>query len=278
MHRLLFVAVLLLVACQPLPHPFADDHPPPNSPILAPPDSVGIIVLPVTGSPISAVIEMAPTMATALQAADVPASTHVGNRASYRLNGVAQEDRQARKVTVNWELETAAGAPVGKVTTTTADLPDSLMLAEAVARDAAPAIAKLVSGEAPLPAALPDPVIGFRGVTGSPGDGGHALERAIRDALGRSHIAVAADQKAPHLADLSATVEVSKPDGGKQKVKIVWHVTKPDGSEVGQVKQENAVPAGSLDGPWGDVAYAVAQAATPGIATIVGKVTPPGGR
>jgi hypothetical protein len=273
MHRFLLVAVLFLVACQPLPHPFADDRPPPNSPILAPPDSVGIVVLPVSGSPADAALEMAPSMAEALQSVDVPASTHAHNRASYRLTGVAQEDPLSRKVTVNWELDGPTGTLVGKVATTAADLDNSQKLAEAVARDAAPAIAKLIAGNAPLPASLPDPVVGFRGVTGSPGDGAHALERAIRDALARSHLALAAGADASRLADLSATVEVAKPDAGKQKVKIVWHVTRLDGSEVGQVKQENAVPAGTLDGPWGDVAYAVAQAAGPGIASIVGKVT-----
>jgi hypothetical protein len=121
---------------------------------------------------------------------------------------------------------------------------------------------------------LPDPVIGFRGVTGSPGDGAHALERAIRDALGHAHIVVADNAKTPSIASLAATVDLAAPDAGKQKIRIVWHVTRPDGSEVGQVKQENAVPAGSLNGAWGDVAYAVAEAASPGIASIVGKVAP----
>ncbi len=274
MYRTLLAFALLMAACQPLPHPFADDHPPANSPILAPPDSAGIIVLPVTGTPAAAAPQMAEAMASALQTLDVPASTTDRNRASFQLTGVAREDRAGRRVTVDWELRSAAGAIVGRHATMIAGLPAARDLASAAARDAAPAIARMISGEAPLPVAVADPVVSFRGVTGSPGDGAHALERAIRDPLGRSHISDAARTGAPSIAQIAAAVSLSPPNAGKQQVKIVWRVTRPDGSEIGQVKQENAVPAGSLDGAWGEVAYAVAAAAGPGIASIVGRVAP----
>lgn len=273
MYRALLALALLIAACQPLPHPFADDHPPPNSPILAPPDSAGIIVLPVAGAS-AAAPEMAPAMASALQTLDVPASTGAHNRASFRLTGIAHEQGAGGPVTVDWELRNAAGATIGQHATTLAGLSAPLDLANAAARDAAPDIARMVSGEAPLPAPVADPVISFRGVTGSPGDGAHALERAIREALRRSHIAVAAEPAAPSVAQVAVTVSLSAPNAGKQQIKIVWRVTRPDGSEIGQVTQENAVPAGSLDGPWGDVAYAVADAAGPGIASIVGRAGP----
>lgn len=275
MYRALLACALLLTACQPLPHPFAEDRPPPNSPVLAPPDSAGIIVLPVTGAP--AAPEMAPAMASALQTLDVPATTGAHNRASFRLTGIAREDSAARSVTVDWELRSAAGATIGRHATTLADLSAPSDLANAAARDAAPSIAAMISGEAPLPTPVADPVIGFGGVTGSPGDGAHALERAIRDALHRSHIAVASQPAAPAVAQVAVTVSLSPASAGKQHIKIVWRVTRPDGSEIGQVMQENAVPAGSLDGPWGDVAYAVADAAGPGIASIVGHAGPAGG-
>ncbi len=57
---------------------------------------------------------------------------------------------------------------------------------------------------------------------------------------------------------LDAAVTVDKPEAGKQHVKIVWRVRRKDGSEIGTVAQENDVPAGLLDGAWGDVAYTVA--------------------
>ena len=35
------------------------------------------------------------------------------------------------------------------------------------------------------------------------------------------------------------------------------------------IDQQNAVPAGSLDGTWGDIAFAVAGAAAPGVAALI---------
>ena len=51
-----------------------------------------------------------------------------------------------------------------------------------------------------------------------------------------------------------------------------------DGSEIGTVVQENDVPAGLLDGPWGDVAYTVAVAAQDGIMALIARGAPQFGR
>jgi len=108
-----------------------------------------------------------------------------------------------------------------------------------------------------------------RGVSGAPGDGGATLSRAIGNALQRANVEVAARPDAKARFVLTGRVEVSPPDAGKQKVKVSWILAQPDGQQIGTVNQENAVPAGSLDGAWGDVAFAVAQAAAPGIATLI---------
>jgi hypothetical protein len=69
---------------------------------------------------------------------------------------------------------------------------------------------------------------------------------------------------------LTGTVTMSPADAGKQQhVRIGWALLRGDGREIGQVSQENAVPAGSLDGAWGDVAYAVATAAAPGVLALI---------
>ena len=62
---------------------------------------------------------------------------------------------------------------------------------------------------------------------------------------------------------------MSPADAGKQQVQISWALRRGDGREIGQVSQANAVPAGSLDGAWGDVAYAVATAAAPGVIALI---------
>ena len=47
-----------------------------------------------------------------------------------------------------------------------------------------------------------------------------------------------------------------------------------DGGEIGTVGQENDVPAGLLDGAWGDVAYMVAVSAQDGIMELVVRGAP----
>jgi len=58
---------------------------------------------------------------------------------------------------------------------------------------------------------------------------------------------------------------------------VRWVVALAEGRELGQVNQQNAVPAGSLDGAWGELAYDVAGAAAPGIARLIEQArTAPG--
>jgi uncharacterized lipoprotein YmbA len=278
MRRLLVLPLLLLAAqCQPLPRPFADDRPPADSPLLSPPDSAGIMVLPVMGAPTPAARALASAMAAALRAADVPASTDAHNQRSYRLLSTAREkplDGGRSEIALAWELRNAAGDAIGRQTQTLVE-PNAgwragdKALAEDAVRQVAPSLAKLVAGDAPLPAVGVDPVVALRGISGAPGDGARSLLRAMSNALGRANVAVAAEPGDKSNFVLTATVDAGPPASGKQPVKVTWTLAKPDGSEVGRVNQENAVPAGSLDHAWGDIAYAVANAAAPGIVAII---------
>ena len=83
-----------------------------------------------------------------------------------------------------------------------------------------------------------------------------------------------ANAKADLYLDGEVTVAPVKPD--KQHVKVVWHVRRADGAEIGTVGQENDVPKGLLDGPWGDVAYSVAIAAADGLAQLIARGAPEG--
>jgi hypothetical protein len=287
MRRLCLALLLLAAACQPLPHPFAEDTTLPDPTALRPPDSAGIIVLPVTGAPSPMAERLAEAMAKALRGADVPASTTAQNRGSYRLVASAEEKPLGpgrSSVTVAWRLEDAGGAPIGQHAET-AETASAIWqqgdspLAANLANEAAPAIAALVEGDAPLPTVTVEPVLAVRGISGAPGDGGETLSRAIGNALQRANVEVAARPNAKARFVLTGRVEVSPPDAGKQKVKVSWLLAQPDGHQIGMVNQENAVPAGSLDGAWGDVAFAVAAAAAPGIATLIehAKIASTGG-
>ena len=269
--RFVLALLLLLGGCQPLPHPFADADGRDTAPPLRPPDSAGVLVLPVAEAP-----ALAPALAQALREADVPASTEGANRGSYRLESSVAVDALGpggKSVSLSWELRSAAGETVGRGTARR----DGGNV-EVLAQDAAPRIARLVAGDAPVPEADVPPLVAVRSVAGAPGDGGTALARAIGTALGRAGVEVGEGDAKARFA-LLCNIAVAPPKDGKQLVTVRWALALPEGRELGQVNQQNAVPAGSLDGSWGDLAYAIAGAAAPGIAELIerAKTATPGG-
>ncbi|MGO8915951.1 MAG: hypothetical protein ACLQJR_08590 [Stellaceae bacterium] len=274
--RRLLPLLLLIAACQPLPHPFAEDVPPPRSPTLSPRDSAGIVVAPIAGAP-GAVAE---ALAAALRDAEIPASTAgAGNKGSFHLVASAHAQPAAdggASIALDWELRAADGKILGHGSAAAAAPAEAWRRGdESVAREiagkAAPAIAGLVQDEPPRAAAVAEPLLAVRAVTGAPGDGGRALTRAMDYALRRVHVALAEKDGDKESFVLTGTVELSPAEAGQQRVKVSWALLRPDGGEIGHIDQQNAVPAGSLDGPWGDIAFAVASAAAPGVAALIEK-------
>lgn len=275
----LFAALLTLCSCQPLPHPFADDVPPPNSPLLAPPDSAGVAVEKVAGAPAPAAGELAADMAKALQDADVPASAVASNRGSYRLSGTATA-REAGNgmmgIHVAWEMRDAHGALVGRAESA-ATLPGAVWreggpALAALTRPTAPSLAKMITTKTPPPLTGIDPVVAVRVLKGAPGDGGEALTRAMENALRRAAVTLADKPGAKPSLVVQGKVEVAPPADGKQEVKISWSLLRPNGESIGEVHQQNAVPAGSLDSAWGLTAYDIANAAVPGITALIAEM------
>jgi hypothetical protein len=255
MHRLLAL-FFLLAACQPLPHPFADDRPDPS--LLAPRDSAGVVV----DAPAGMSPALAEQLAAALRGREIPASTQSRNKSSFELR-LSPGQAPPGSDGVDWELRAADGHTLGRGSAAGGDAPS-------IAAAAAPEIARLLQDEPPAMAGSSEPAVALRPVTGAPGDGGRTLTRAMDYALRQAHVALAERPGAESFV-LTGTVALSPADGGRQQVKVHWALLRADGREIGRIDQENAVPAGSLDGPWGDVAYAVASAAAPGVAALIAR-------
>ena len=111
------------------------------------------------------------------------------------------------------------------------------------------------------------PVFLVRQAIGAPGDGNLVLRDAMRKALRNNDAMVTDDlSKASHI--VQGTVRVEVPFAGTQRVRIVWMITNTGGLEMGTALQENDVPEGSLDQPWGGVAQKIADSAVLGIAQL----------
>jgi hypothetical protein len=279
--------LLLLAACQPLPHPFAYDVPPPGSPILRLPDMASVSIAPLQGGPRATAQKLGPAMAKALQDHEIAASDRTAGLDSYTLLGriQAMPPKHGKTALVAlWELRDPSGNRLGaraaRVVAKTGDWEAGND--DAVSRLAAAGADQLVGlmqDKAPAEAAVGGRTrLLIGGVAGAPGDGAKALGKAITILLQRQDIAIVTDPQAGADLVLAADVALDRPRAGQQHVRIVWHVRRKDGDEIGTVAQENDVPTGLLDGAWGDVAYTVALAAQDGIMALVARGAPPQSR
>ena len=136
--------------------------------------------------------------------------------------------------------------------------------------------ASKLPAEADLPAKPKSgrPRVALRAITGAPGDGAAALARAMTSVLRQLDLTII---EPGSKADFIIDGEVSLTPAGprSQHVKIVWRVRDASGGELGTVGQENEVPRGQLSGPWGDVAYIVAAAASDGLLQVFSRAAPP---
>jgi len=276
--RIAVVALILLVAgCQPLPHPFEDDKPAPNAPIINLRNTISISVAPVAGLEPDARGQLAEAMASALQGLDVLASADSASRGSLSLLGTARAAGSG--VAVDWRLVDPEGRALGQGSDTAPVSLDAINhgaapALKALALAAAPDVAKLVQDDAPLKSADVGSLrqIVVLPVTGAPGDGPDALQLAMTAALTQAKLTVLPAQP-PDAKALSVMgkVTLDRPQNGQQHIAITWALMDRAGKQLGVVKQENKVPQGSLDGRWGDVANLVAAAAAPGIVAIIEK-------
>jgi hypothetical protein len=284
------VAVLAVVAaitatiagCQPLPHPFANDRPAPA--LLTVPDSLDIAVGSFEGGPQATVAKLPAALAQELLKHNIAASDQTTSKASYLLDGRIEErpDKPGQSaLTVYWRLRDPRGNIVRERsdrlvanTQEWANGSDNRVaeLAAAGAKDFATVLTDDTPKEQPGGGRIR---VAIRKIAGAPGDGDTSLAASLNTILTHRDIQlVDAAQGRPDLA-VDADIKVDPVKDGKQHVKIVWHVARAGGAEVGQVAQENDIPRGQLDGMWGDIAFNVAMAAEDGIMQLVARGAPP---
>lgn len=276
--RLAVIALTLCLAgCQPLPHPFEDDKPAPHAPIISLRNTTSVSVAPVAGLGSDARGQLAQAMASALQDLDVLASAESASRGSLNLLGTARASGSG--VTVDWQLVDPSGNALGQGSDSAAVSVDAVNRGDAaalkaLAQAAAPDVAKVLQDDAPIGSTDTGPLrqVVVLPVTSAPGDGRDSLQLAMAAALTQAKLTVVPAQPGDSKAlSVVGTVALDRPQNGQQHIAITWALMEPGGKQLGVVKQENKVPQGSLDGPWGDVANFVAAAAAPGILAIIEK-------
>ena len=267
--------LLIVTACQPLPHPFQPADKDANA-LLWPGTRTGIVVKEVAGAP--APRALAGEMARALREADVVASATAGNRQSFLLFASATAaplDTMRDEIRISWRLEDSRGRPVGEFRQTAQALHPAWKmgappLLRALARRAAPEIARLLAAtDASLnPAGGAAPRVVILPIDDAPGDGRNSLVRAMAFHLRKAGVRLSEEITDDSLM-LLGSVRLAAAPSGTQRVAITWTAISSEGTEVGTVTQNARVPAGALDGPWGALAHAAAKAAASGVAELI---------
>lgn len=254
------LAAAVLSACGNLPRPFQPDEKAADNPLLALPDGAGVVVLPPAGLGGDEARALAAALVAALQAENVPASPRPGNAASHVLAA-----RGSGEGLVTLALRTPRGATVREIVVPMPPARDRARLnavTGAVARD----IAAALQPEAVAP--KPPRAVAIGPVTGRAAGDGLTLARALDFALRRAGVRIADSADRDSLV-VTAAVQVAPRAPGTRQVRVEWTMRAPDGSEVGQIRQENEVPADLVERGWPELAAAVADGAAEGIADLI---------
>jgi hypothetical protein len=276
----LLCAGVLLAGCGDLPRPFAG-HPGPTAKRLAQPPPARLAVPPPGTAllPDEATTPYAAAVAAALLRREVPAVAGPARPGDWRLALTAE--LRGNKVVPAFTVDDPAGHPQGTAegapVAAAAWSQGSPAVLGQVADAAGPSIAQLLTRiEAARRQSDPNSLLNrpprllVQAVTGAPGDGNTQLTRQMRRILPELGEVV---QETPTDVDYTVAGEVRTAAGGagQMRVEIQWQVSDSAGREIGRVVQLNDVPAGTLDGLWGDVALVVAQEAASGVHDVIAK-------
>ena len=278
---------LTLAACGDPPSPFQHQTPFSN-PLLKPGLRAGLIVAPVATPQHDDVPGdvIADAVVLALRQAEIPALTPAeaaaGARAAQRpsratLAGTLAQARENGPLRLDWRLVGVDGREIAAFASepraTAADWQSlSPALRAAIAADAVRGVERHLDEAEGIP---PDigalPRVTIAGVDGVPGAGPQAMARALEYHLKQAGLTVG-DTIAENGAIVMGAIELGPAaraaamGGGPQdNLKVSWTVLRPDGRELGVISQANDVPRAALAGAWGDLAFLIAEAATPGI-------------
>ena len=265
-----------------------------------------ITVAPIIGAPEKVTKEMTQALIVAGSERNLTIMTGTEG-ANYTLRGylLAAPEQRGSKVSYIWDVTDAEGTRVTRVSgeesvaqgtrsdpwrgvdetvirsianksasQLAADLPGGRSASSpSVAATPAATSTATATAAAPRPAATPKPKpsgVLVSTVTGAPGDGSRSLVTALKKKLYSDGVKLA-NGAAGNVYTVKGIVKLTSASGGKEKIQIDWQVLDPSGKRLGTVSQQNTIPKGSLNGPWGAIADAAAGAAADGIIKLLPK-------
>jgi hypothetical protein len=266
-----------------------------------------IALAPVIGAPEQITSELSQALVVSGNDRNLTLMPAGAEGANYTLRGylLASPERRGSKISYIWDVTDAEGTRVTRVSgeetvargsrsnpwrgvdasvirsiankTTSqlaAELPGGRSASSASAAStpaAAPAAAPAATAAQarPVPPPKPSGVV-VAPVQGAPGDGSRSLTTALKKKLYADGIKLA-NGSSRNVYTVKGIVKLTDAGGGREKIRIDWRVLDPSGKRLGTVSQQNTIPKGSLNGPWGAIANAAADAAADGIIKLLPK-------
>ena len=270
-----------------------------------------VSLAPIIGAPSNVSSQLSSQLVAEAQQKKIPVVTDKSKTADYTIRGylAASQDKKSNKLAYIWDVTDKSGKRVhrilgeeitptksGRDAWSTFDDKALKKIAAKTATDLAAWLPKQAGSTAPQPAVATQKPITAKpsksrtsdrstrtasikkgevmalvpSVSGAPGDGKKSLTLALKKQLFSKGIKLASSSGS-NVYTVRGKVNVSRPSGGQQSIKIEWQVNDPKGKRLGTVSQANKVPKGTLDGKWGPIADAAASAAADGIVKLIPK-------
>ena len=271
------VVLALLGGCAGEPRSAFQPSEPFGNPLLQPGLRGGLNVPPVAGLPEAAGnsgTELAAAVAEAMRKAEIIAVEAAPAAGRYALVGAFEPGAASPgRIAIAWRLIDDEGREARRFVTEGAPDPAGRWMA-AMADEAVSMVNRhIVESEGLPPAPSEMPTLTIVGVEGAPGAGGRALTSALEYHLKQAGLTLSDTPTADGLR-VSGKVSVipSKVPGAADlldNLTVAWTVRRADGGELGQIEQANDVPKGLLNGPWGDLAFVIAEGAAEGISDLL---------
>jgi len=204
-----------------------------------------------------------------------PAAQH------YVLRGRVQQAPPTGPLRIEWRLFDTQGTEVARFANdhraTAAEwteMPPPLRTA--IAEAAVRAVNRYLDESEGLPPEIDVlPPVHIAGIDGAQGAGPQALRRSLEHHLEKAGLTIeetVSDRGVIILGAIETAPSPGRPGSPPvESLRVTWTVLRSDGREIGVLRQANDVPRGTLQRPWGDLAYLIAEAATPGIVELLQK-------
>jgi hypothetical protein len=133
---------------------------------------------------------------------------------------------------------------------------------------ASPAPATAASGAAPPPPPKRTPAAYIKAITAPTAAQATPLRRAVSQSLANMGVRMS-DAATAETYAITGALTLGPDEGGRTAISLIWTVYAPDGANLGEARQENALPTDSVRKTWAEQAALAGGAAARSVAEII---------